>query len=133
MKDLTGTVWVDEQDKVIVRGEGHFVNDFKIAGGLVADIKAGTSFSGTFTRINQEVWLPANFDAQGHFRYLLFFNLNGNAHIRTTGYRKFKATSTILPGPCRRYRPRPGASTPDSNTPGARQSGCAAAMTPPQL
>ena len=115
IKDLTGTVWVDEQDKVIVRGEGHFVNDFKVAGGLVADIKAGTSFSGTFKRVNQEVWLPADFDAQGHFRYLLFLSLNGNAHIRTTDYRKFKAKTTILPTITEVPSESPAEATPDAH------------------
>ncbi len=36
--ELAGTVWVDEQDHAMVRIEGHFFNDFKIAGGLLANI-----------------------------------------------------------------------------------------------
>ncbi len=34
VRDLLGTVWVDEEDKVIVKLEGHFVNAFKIGGGV---------------------------------------------------------------------------------------------------
>ncbi len=95
--ELAGTVWVDEQDKVVQHAEGHFANDFKIAGGLVASVKKGTSFEGTFTKINNEVWLPQGFHARGQMRYLLFFSLNGEGRVQISNYRKFRATSTLLP------------------------------------
>ena len=97
IKLITGIVCVDEQDKFIQHAEGHFTENFKIAGGLIADISKGTSFAATNTKINDEVWLPSHFEAHGHLRYLLFFSVNGNATIKASGYRKFKATSTILP------------------------------------
>ena len=95
--ELAGTVWVDEQDKVVQHAEGHFANDFKIAGGLVASVKKGTSFEGTFVKINNEVWLPQSFHARGQLRYLLFFSLNGEGRVQMGDYRKFRATSTLLP------------------------------------
>ncbi len=95
--ELAGTVWVDEQDKVVQHAEGHFANDFKIAGGLVASVKKGTSFEGTFVKINNEVWLPQGFHARGQMRYLLFFSLNGEGRVEIGDYRKFRATSTLLP------------------------------------
>ncbi len=95
--ELAGTVWIDEQDKVVQHAEGHFANDFKIAAGLVASIKKGTSFEGTFVKINNEVWLPQSFHARGQLRYLLFFSLNGERRIEISDYRKFRATSTLLP------------------------------------
>jgi hypothetical protein len=98
IKLLTGIVCIDEHDKLLQHAEGHFTGNFKVGGGLVADIRQGTSFSVTYTRINNEVWLPSTFDAQGHLRYLLFFSLNGDAHMRASDYRKFKASATILPG-----------------------------------
>ncbi len=95
--ELSGTVWIDEQDKVVQHAEGHFANDFKIAGGLVASVKRGTSFEGTFVKINNEVWLPQTFHARGQLRYLLFFSLNGEGRVQMSDYRKFRATSTLLP------------------------------------
>lgn len=95
--ELSGTVWIDEQDKVVQHAEGHFANDLKIAGGLVASVKKGTSFEGTFVKINNEVWLPQTFHARGQLRYLLFFSLNGEGHVQMSDYRKFRATSTLLP------------------------------------
>ncbi len=97
IKLITGIVCVDEQDKFIQHAEGRFTGNFKLGGGLVADISKGTSFAATNTKINGEVWLPSHAEAHGHIRYLLFFSINGDAKITTSGYRKFKATSTILP------------------------------------
>ncbi len=95
--ELSGTVWIDEQDKVVQHAEGHFANDFKIAGGLVASVKKGTSFEITFIKINNEAWLPQAFQARGQLRYLLFFSLNGEGRVQMSDYRKFRATSTLLP------------------------------------
>lgn len=95
---LSGTVWVDEQDRTLGRLEGHFSHDFKIASGLAANVKEGSWFKIAFTKINDEVWLPATMEADGHVRYLLFFKLDGHFRGRTSNYRKFTAKSTILPG-----------------------------------
>ena len=64
----------------------------------MVNVKKGTWFKATFAKINDEVWLPQAMEADGHARYLLFFSLNGHFVGDTSGYRKFKATSTVLPG-----------------------------------
>ena len=97
-RELAGTAWIDEQDAAIQHLEGHFNHDFKVGGGLVASVREGTWFKGTFRKINDEVWLPESLEGDGHVRYLLFFTLNGHATFHFSDYRKFKATSTILPG-----------------------------------
>jgi hypothetical protein len=97
IKLMSGIVCVDEQDKFLQHAEGHFTDNFKLGGGLVADVRKGTSFAATSAKINDEVWLPSHIEAHGHIRYLLFFSINGDFSMRTSGYRKFKATSTILP------------------------------------
>jgi len=98
IRDLVGTVWVDEQDQVLVKVEGHFVNSFKVGAGLVANIQKGTSFGMEQRKINNEVWLPAHVEGQGAARFFLLFSFNGSAQAVESDYRKFKATSTILPG-----------------------------------
>ena len=45
IRDLVGTAWIDEHEHFLVQAQGHFLNDFKIGGGLLADIKKGTSFA----------------------------------------------------------------------------------------
>ncbi|MGD0797049.1 MAG: hypothetical protein ABR910_04925 [Acidobacteriaceae bacterium] len=96
--DLAGTVWVDEQDHAMVRIEGHFFDDFKVAGGLLADIHKGSWFEFTWTKVNDEVWLPEMFRGKGSARIAVFFNHSGAMESRTSDYRKFLATATILPG-----------------------------------
>ncbi len=98
IRNLAGTIWVDEQDRSITRIEGRFVNAFKIGGGLVVNIKKDTNFAFEQRKVNSEVWLPSSIDGKGAFRALLFYSFNGNIRVVESDYRKFKATSTILPG-----------------------------------
>jgi hypothetical protein len=97
IRDMVGTVWVDEQDRTLVKAQGHFLNTFKIGGGIVANIQKGTSFSMEQRKVNNEVWLPAMVEGQGDARTFLFFNLHGSVQGVESDYRKFKATSTIVP------------------------------------
>jgi hypothetical protein len=98
IRDLVGTAWVDEQDRVLVKLEGHFLNAFKIGGGLVVSIQKGTSFSMVQQKVNDEVWLPALLAGRGEARALLLFKFDGSLRAVESDYRKFRATSTILPG-----------------------------------
>ena len=95
--DMAGTVWIDEADAALCRVQGSFLRSFKIGGGLVASIAKGTAFVTDLTRVNGEVWLPANSTAQGSMRALLLFSFNGHVVTSDTNYRKFKAGSRILP------------------------------------
>jgi hypothetical protein len=98
IRDMAGTAWVDEEDKMLVKAQGHFVNNFKVGGGMVVNIQKGTSFSMEQRKVNNEVWLPAMVEGNGSARALLFFHFNGSLRAVESDYRKFKATSTILPG-----------------------------------
>jgi hypothetical protein len=98
IRDVAGTVWVDEEDRAIARLEGHFLDTFKIGGGLLVNIQKGTNFSMEQRKVNDEVWLPAQVDGHGAARMFLLFRFNGSLHETDSGYRKFKVTTTILPG-----------------------------------
>jgi len=98
IRDLAGTAWVDETDRMLVKAQGHFLNTFKIGGGLVANIQKGTNFTMEQRKVNDEVWLPAMVEGHGAARVLLFFSFNGSVKAVESDYRKFKATSTVLPG-----------------------------------
>jgi hypothetical protein len=107
LRDLSGTAWIDERDHVLARVEGHFVKSFKIAGGLVANVQQDTHFSMEQIKVNDEVWLPSRFEGQGSFHVLLFFGFDGSAQIVNSDYRKFRATSRILPGATPAGSPEP--------------------------
>jgi hypothetical protein len=95
-RDLVGTVWIDEQDHILVRGQGHFLHDFKIGGGLVLNIHQGFSFDFSATHITGNIWLPAAINAQGSARILLVDSIDGHFHLATSDYRKFHTNSTII-------------------------------------
>ncbi len=97
VRDLQGTAWIDEIDRMLVRVEGHFVDSFKLGGGLLVEIKKGTGFTFEQTKVNDEVWLPARIDAQGSLRALLFVSFSGRVHVTESGYHKFRTSSNILP------------------------------------
>jgi hypothetical protein len=96
IRDLVGTVWFDEQDRTLVQGEGHFLNDFKLGGGLVLNIHKGFSFSFQTIKVNDEVWLPKAIDGRGEARILLLDHIDGHLHVDTSDYRKFRSTSKIV-------------------------------------
>lgn len=98
IRDLVGTIWVDEQDKTIARLEGRFVNAFKIGGGLLVNIRKGTSFRMEQKKVNGEVWLPVTVEGHGAARAMLFFNFDGSVRVEDSEFRKFKGSATMLPG-----------------------------------
>ncbi len=98
IRDMAGTLWVDEQDRVIVQLKGHFVNAFKIGGGLMVNIEKNTNFAMQQIRVNDEVWLPAHIEGHGQARVFLLLTFNGSLDIVNSDYRKFKTASRILSG-----------------------------------
>jgi hypothetical protein len=121
-RDLVGTAWIDEQDRVLVRGQGHFLHDFKVGAGLVLNIHQGFSFDFTATHITANIWLPATLNAQGSARLLLVDSINGRLHLVTSDYRKFHSTSTIIDsdrliGPDDQPIPNPTPPTPPTTQP----------------
>lgn len=98
IRDLTGTVWVDEQDKTTVKLEGRFLNAFKIGGGLLVKIRKDTSFAMEQKRVNGEVWLPVRIEGHGAARAMLFFSFDGSVRVEDSEFRKFKGSATMLPG-----------------------------------
>ena len=95
-RDLVGTAWIDEQDRVLVRAQGHFPHDFKVGGGLVLNIHQGLTFDFSTTHITDNIWLPATIDAHGSARIMLFDSINGRFHLTASNYRKFHTNSTII-------------------------------------
>ena len=99
VKDLVGTVWIDEADRVLVHGDGHFLNDFKVGGGLIADVRKNSNFDFEARRVNDSVWLPATINGRGSVRLLLVAGFDGQLHLTASDYRRFRTSAHILPGP----------------------------------
>jgi hypothetical protein len=97
MRQLAGTLWVDEHD-AIVRLNGTLQENFHVGGGLLVNIRKGSWFDFTQSLVNSEIWFPTEFSAHVDGRFLLFKGFNGGTRSTFSDYRKFKTSVTILPG-----------------------------------
>ena len=96
VRNLIGTVWIDEADRMLVRARGEFRDNFKIGGGLLVNVHKGTHFQFRAARQADAVWLPYDIDATGSARFLVVDGFNGHVHVVTSDYRRFRANATIL-------------------------------------
>jgi hypothetical protein len=85
-----GVIWVDENDKQLVRVEAYLADDFSVAGGLLVKLKKGATFTGEQARFNDEIWLPSLMEINLNARVLLFKGVALNQVIRSYEYRKFQ-------------------------------------------
>jgi hypothetical protein len=94
IQKLSGTMWVDEQAREIVRLEAHFAESVKIGGGLVASLSKGSNFVFELERINDEFWLPSY--AEVHFSgRIVFVRLKQNFIDRLSDYKKFRSGAAL--------------------------------------
>jgi hypothetical protein len=98
MRQLAGTLWVDERDDAIVRLSGTLQENFHVGGGLLVNIKKGSWFNFTQSLVNSEIWFPADFTAHVDGRFLLVKGFNGDGRQTYSDYRKLTTSVTILPG-----------------------------------
>jgi hypothetical protein len=89
VQQLAGVVWIDEQAREAVRLEAYFVNNAKIAGGLLANLQKGTGFVFEQEYVNNEVWLPTYEEAHVNVRVLLVKGFKINEVTRYSDYKRF--------------------------------------------
>jgi hypothetical protein len=89
VQKLAGVVWVDEKAHQVVRVEGYFVGDAKIAGGLLVNLQKGSSFIAEQAFLNNEVWLPTYEEAHIGARFLLVKGIKVNEVTRYSDYKRF--------------------------------------------
>jgi len=89
VKQLAGVIWIDEKAKDVVRLEAYFVGDVHIAGGLLANLQKGTSFTFEQAYVNDEVWLPTYVEAHIGVRVLLVKGFRVNVSTRYSDYKRF--------------------------------------------
>lgn len=71
MHRMKGDVWIDEEEKELVRLEAEIIEDIKWAGGFLAKIDKGSRLSSEREKVNNEIWLPKS--ARIHFKARLLF------------------------------------------------------------
>ena len=96
LKSFSGSVGIDEEDRTVQHVDGRFLADVELDGGNIK-IRKGTRVTIENTRMEAGIWLLSKLAAWGEVRYLAF-NMDGNGYILAGQYRKFSASSKILPG-----------------------------------
>lgn len=81
----SGAVWVDANDKQVVRLEASLTQS---SGNFLAKLKRGASFTLENERVNDEIWLPSLADINLSVK-ILFAGININNLIRYGDYKRF--------------------------------------------
>jgi sRNA-binding regulator protein Hfq len=87
-------MWIDEKDKQVVRIEASLFDNFKIGGGLLANLKKGATFMMEQERVNDEIWLPSLIDVNMSVKVFLVKGINLNQTVKSYNYRKFTTEVT---------------------------------------
>jgi hypothetical protein len=114
IQKLAGIVWIDEQAHDVARLEAYFVGDFKLGGGLLANLQKGTSFVFEQAYVNNEVWLPTYEEAHVGARILLVKGIKVNSVTHYSDYKKFNVESIGTIGKPKTLPDEPGAPAPNS-------------------
>ncbi len=85
-----GVMWIDAQDKQVARIEAALFDNFKVGGGLLANLKKGASFALEQERVNDEIWLPSIADIDLSLKVLLVKGFNINRVVKSYNYRRFE-------------------------------------------
>ncbi len=86
---VAGAMWIDAEDKQVARIESFLIDDFKVGGGMVANLRKGASFSLEQQRVNDEIWLPSVVDFNLSIKLFLIKGFNFNQVIKYGDYQKF--------------------------------------------
>ena len=88
-KKLQGTLWIDEADRQVAHMEVSFDDNFKVAGGLVANIQKGSSFRFEQAPVNGEIWLPTGGEGTVEMRLLLVKGYRQHFSERDYDFKRF--------------------------------------------
>lgn len=90
---LEGTIWIDAHAHEVARLDAHLAKTVKMAGGLVASLRQGSSFSVVQDFVGHEVWLPTYVSVHISARALLLLSVNQDQTDRYSAYKKFRVTT----------------------------------------
>jgi len=86
---LVGVVWIDPVDKQVMRLEARLAEGFKMAGGLLVNLRPGAAFVMEQTRMNEGVWLPRLAQINLSVKVLLFGGGDFNQTFEWSDYKHF--------------------------------------------
>ncbi len=91
-KHLTGTLWIDEQDRQVRRVQAKLDSPLHFEMGLLS-LTQGSEFSFDQKLINNEVWLPTGASAHIEAKAALFLGYHLQIAITDDQYRRFQTSA----------------------------------------
>jgi hypothetical protein len=92
-KKLAGTIWIDESDRQVAHLEVSFADNFRIAGGLFANVQKGSNFRFDQAPVESAqgtgLWLPTGGEANFQEKLLVFKNIRQHVTERDFGFQHF--------------------------------------------
>ncbi|MFN2492624.1 MAG: hypothetical protein ABR501_07065 [Pyrinomonadaceae bacterium] len=86
---LAGVAWIDPVDKQVMRLEARLAEGFKMAGGLLVNLRPGAAFVMEQTRMVEGIWLPRLAQINLSVKVLLFGGGDFNKTIEWSDYKHF--------------------------------------------
>jgi hypothetical protein len=86
---VAGAMWIDPNDKQVVRVEARLIDSYKVAGGLLASLKKGATFVLEQQRVNNEIWLPSIAEINLSVKVFLIKSFDANVLNTYGNYKKY--------------------------------------------
>jgi hypothetical protein len=94
---MSGTVWIDEQDRQVRRLVARLDDNLHVGLGMVS-LGKGSNLVFDQKLVNNELWLPTSADVYLNARAFLVVGLRANVHVTDNDYKKFHAEAQQAPG-----------------------------------
>ena len=91
-KHLSGTIWIDEQDRQVRRVQATLDSPLRLELGLVS-LSTGSSFTFDQKIVNNEVWLPTGATVHIEAKAALFLGYHIQVQITDDQYHRFHASA----------------------------------------
>lgn len=89
-KKLSGTLWIDEQDREVRRMIAHFDDNFHLGFGLLS-VGKGSNFTFNQKLVNNELWLPIDGQAHVIAHAIGIIGFRADIAVTDSDYQKFHA------------------------------------------
>jgi hypothetical protein len=96
-KKISGTLWVDEQDREVRRMIARFDDNFHLGFGLFS-VGKGSNFTFNQKLVNNELWLPVDAEAHVFGHAVGMIGYRAEVDVVDTNYQRFHAQAQQLPG-----------------------------------
>ena len=95
LKKVSGQALISETDYQIIRVDADLIDDYSIGFGLLARVSKGARMSFLRRKVNDEIWLPAEFHFVGSASALIFKQIRVESTSLFSNYKKYMVSSSF--------------------------------------